>query len=342
MRVPFVLLSLSLAVLVLLPSSVAADAEDVPAPGADDAMELLRRTADSVREVSFEGVQVVTVRGTGTLTVDVVHRAGEGTHYRYTAGARPGRGREVMVGQTPPLMKSDELLLDQLGRTYRVTRAGEGRMCGRQATVLDALRADGTVAGRIWVDEATGLPLRREIRDISGRIVHAVEFVQVSLDGAPARLEGSGARARPWSDELSQGELARLRTDGWHIPERPAWNLRLIRAWAKDTESGRAVHLAYSDGLSVVSVFAQRGRLPGESEGTGSGAAKVVTGDNTGMSGAPQQRMWDSGGFVYTAMGQAPANLLDAAAESFSAPEPPRFWARVLRGFGYLSTAVTD
>ncbi|MFD0776329.1 sigma-E factor regulatory protein RseB domain-containing protein [Streptomonospora algeriensis] len=215
-------------------------------------------------------------------------------------------------------------------------------MCGRQAAVLEALRADGTVAGRMWVDEDTGLPLRRETRDASGRIVHASEFVQVSLGGAPTQLSGGAARARPWSDELSPSELARLREDGWHIPERPAWNLRLIRAWAKDTDSGRVVHLAYSDGLSVVSLFAQRGRLPGGSEGTGAGAAKVVTGDGTGKSGAAQQRMWDSGGFVYTVMGQAPAGLLDAAAEGFSAAEAPLFWARVLRGFGHLSAAVTD
>lgn len=91
MRIPLVLLSLSLAVLVLLPSSVAADAEEVPAPGGDDALELLRRTAQSLREVSFEGVQSVTAPGAGTGTVDVVHRAGEGTDYRYEASVLPGR-----------------------------------------------------------------------------------------------------------------------------------------------------------------------------------------------------------------------------------------------------------
>nr|WP_255429708.1 sigma-E factor regulatory protein RseB domain-containing protein [Streptomonospora sp. PA3] len=238
-------------------------------------------------------------------------------------------------------MKADELLLDQLAANYRLARAGTARMSGRSAAVLEAHRADGTVAGRVWVDERTGLPLRRETRDTAGRIVHAVELVELRVHPDPEPLKGYPDRARPWSDELSPAELERLRRQGWSIPERPAWNLRLIRAWAKDSASGRVVHLAYSDGLSVVSVFAQRGRLPGESEGTGARAAKVLRRDGA-ADAAGRQRMWDSEGFVYTAMGQAPRELLDAAAQGFPEAGPSRFWARVFRGFDHLSSAVTD
>ncbi|GAA1762782.1 sigma-E factor regulatory protein RseB domain-containing protein [Streptomonospora arabica] len=338
-RVPLVLLSLSLVVLVLLPGSATARADDVPAAGEDDGMALLRRASDSARSVSFEGVQLVNAGGDSRL-VDVVHRAGEATGYRYSGGARPDR--EVVVGETPPLTKADDELLDQLAANYRVTRSGTGRMCGRPATVVEARRTDGTVAGRMWIDRSTGLPLRRETRDHSGALVHAFEFVEVRVDGDPEPLAAKAARAQPWSEDLSDGELADLRERGWHIPERPSWNLLLVRAWTKPAEGGRVVHLAYSDGLSVVSVFAQRGRLPGGSEGTGEGAPKVVKGDGAGGSGTGQQRIWDADGFVYTAMGQAPRGLLDAAADGFPDAEPLLFWARVLRGFGHLSATVTE
>ncbi|MDT0302308.1 sigma-E factor regulatory protein RseB domain-containing protein [Streptomonospora wellingtoniae] len=338
-RVPLVLLSLSLVFIVLLPGSATARADDVPAPGEDDGMALLRRAADSARSVSFEGVQLVNT-GADARLVDVVHRAGEATGYRYIGGTRPDRA--VVVGETPPLRKADGVLLDQLAANYRVTRAGAGRMCGRSATVLEARRADGTVAGRMWIDRSTGLPLRRETRDRSGALVHAAEFVEVRVDGDPEPLAAQAERARPWSEDLSDGELADLRERGWHIPERPSWNLRLVRAWTKPAEGGRVVHLAYSDGLSVVSVFAQRGRLPGGSEGTGEGAGKVVERDGAGGTGTGQQRMWDADGFVYTAMGRVPSGLLDAAADGFPDADPLLFWARVLRGFDHISATVTE
>ncbi|WP_165498486.1 sigma-E factor regulatory protein RseB domain-containing protein [Streptomonospora litoralis] len=336
------LLSLSLVVVVLLPASIPAQAGEVPAPGDDDGMGLLRRAAESVREVSFEGVQRVTAQGrgaggTGSRLVEVVHRAGEATGYRYAGGAQPAEG--LVVGQTPLLMKVDELLLDRLAANYRVTRVGEARVCGRSTDVLEVRRADGTAAGRLWIDKRTGLPLRKWVRGPSGRLVHAGEFVEFRVRRDPGPLPEHRVRARPWSDELSGAELARLRERGWHIPEQPAWDLRLIRAWAKQAEGGRIVHLAYSDGLSVVSVFVQRGRLADESEGTGTGAAKVVQGD--GAAAAGQRLMWDSEGFVYTAMGQAPPGLLAAAVAGFPTAERPDFWERVLRGVEHLTAAAT-
>ncbi|WP_461000991.1 sigma-E factor regulatory protein RseB domain-containing protein [Streptomonospora sediminis] len=325
---------MSLVVVLLLPSSVPATADEVPAPGPDDGMELLRRASAAVHQVSFAGVQRLTTSGAddGTRLVDVVHRAGEATGYRYADGGNRAEG--MAVGQTPLLMKVDELMVEELAANYRVTRIGADRVCGRTTAVLEVLRADGTTAGRFWVDKRTGLPLRKEIRDSAGRIVHASGFVEVQVGRDPGPLPEH--RARPWADELSPAELESLRADGWHIPHHAAWNLELIRAWSKDGPGGRVVHLAYSDGLNIVSVFAQRGRLAGA--GTGEGAAKVVRGNGSGsgISGTGQRRVWDSAGFVYTAMGQAPPRLLDAAARGFPATEFPEFWARVFRGFGNL------
>ncbi|MDA0563006.1 hypothetical protein LG943_01445 [Streptomonospora sp. S1-112] len=333
--VPVVLVSLALVVVVLLTSSHAANAHEVPAPGEDDGMALLRRAARSMGDVSFSGVQRVTTAGGGTRTerlVSVVHRAGEATVY----GEIGPPGADLVVGQSTPLTKVDDLMLDELAANYRVTRAGGAVVCGRTATVLEVLRADGTAAARVWLDQRTGLPLRKVVLDDSGAVVHAMEFVEVQIGGDPGPLPEDGVEAEPWDDELSQGELAALREDGWPLPGHVAWNLRLIRGWSREDPEGRVVHLAYSDGLSVVSVFVQRGRLPGGAEGRAEAAADVVAGG--GAEGG--QRVWDSHGFVYTAMGDAPADLLAAAERGFPTDDEPEFWSRVMRGFGRLTAAV--
>nr|WP_246425665.1 sigma-E factor regulatory protein RseB domain-containing protein [Streptomonospora nanhaiensis] len=227
-------------------------------------------------------------------------------------------------------------MLAELAANYRVTRTGGGVVCGRNAAVLEVLRADGTAAARVWIDQRTALPLRKVVLDDTGAVVHATEFVEVEIGGDPGPLPEDGVEARPWKDELSEGELTALREDGWPLPEHVAWNLRLIRAWSRDDPEGRVVHLAYSDGLSVVSVFVQRGRLPGGSGQSAEAAADTLAQDGAG--GA--QRVWDSRGFVYTAMGEAPADLLAAAERGFPTDGEPEFWARVMRGFGRLTAAV--
>ena len=78
----------------------------------------------------------------------------------------------------------------------------------------------------------------------------------------PAPADRPAAAYRPWADQLGPSQLASLRAGGWPVPGPMAAGLTLFDASQSATATGRVVDLAYSDGLSVVSLFVQRGRLP--------------------------------------------------------------------------------
>jgi sigma-E factor negative regulatory protein RseB len=332
------LLAGALLVLVALSASVSPAVAQVPAPGADDGLAVLRRAAASGGGVAFEGVQAVTAAGEDgprTRLVEVVHVPGEGTGF---SGAAAEPDPALVVDQSAWRLRLDEELLGDLAANYRVTDSGTGRVCGREVRRVEALRADGSVAGRFWIDTETGLPLRHEVVDDAGRVAYGAEFLRLRVGGTPPLPDGAEAAA-PWGEPVADGDVERLRDEGWHLPGHLAWDLRLAEVRAKDAEGGRVLHLGYSDGLSVVSVFVQRGRLADEPpEGwttVPTDHGTVYTGDTLGRS-----RMWESGGFVYTVMADAPPELVTAAVDGFPPPGGDGVAPRLARGFARLATLL--
>ncbi|GAB3487665.1 hypothetical protein GCM10027440_33570 [Nocardiopsis coralliicola] len=330
----------------LLTASASPSAAQRPADGRDDGMPLLDRAASAAESVAYDGVQSVGGAGAPVRTVEVVHRPGAGTVLSGEDGPDdPRTSADRRIRERPGL---DERALSALADHYRVTEAGSGQVSGRTATVVAALRADGSTAGRFWIDDATGLPLRREATDARGAVVHYAEFTRFDAggggtgDGSGAGLLSTGGGQGgddPWSEALSADDVAALRGEGWSVPGHLAWNLRLVDVRAKHQERGPVLHLGYTDGLTVVSVFAERGRL-GESAGTAAGLHAVQTGGGvvyTGESGQPR-RMWEADGYVYTLMSAAPEESVAQAAEALPAPDGAGFWNRVARGFERFGT----
>ncbi|RNL78211.1 hypothetical protein EFW17_23345 [Halostreptopolyspora alba] len=309
-------------------------------------MDLLRRAAETSRVTAYDGVQSVAVRSAGTLATEraeVRHRPGEGTGYAEVTTRNAVAGRSLVVGPTSSA-RPDERVLESLEHNYRVTRAGSDTVAGRTAEVVDARRGDGSVAGRFWVDERTSLPLRRDVLDATGEVTHSVRFVTLAVGDDTGTLPGSSGETGHWRNTLSPRERTRLERRGWTLPERISWNLPLVDARSKRTTDGRVVHLSYSDGLSIVSVFVQRGQLGHESVGTTSGMRPVVEGggtiyvDDSGQS----RRMWESGGFVYTVLADAPPEMTGTVVGALPDPDGSGFWARVWRGFERLGSRIAD
>jgi sigma-E factor negative regulatory protein RseB len=76
------------------------------------------------------------------------------------------------------------------------------------------------------------------------------------------------------------------------------------------------LHLTYTDGLSIVSVFQQRGHLDvGGLDGfhpAQVGAAKVYVQD-----GVPYRATWSAAGIVYTVVGDAPDEVAEGIMAAF-------------------------
>jgi hypothetical protein len=327
----------------VLTGAVHPDATSVPAQGEDDGMTVLERASASNGRVAYSAVREVRGPqggGRGAVDVRVVNRPGAGL-----AMSPLGEEEQAFVVLASSALDSlDERLLDVLEDTYHVVDAGPDRLDGRAAHLVEVLRADSTVAGRFWVDSETDLLLGHTVYDHAGEPAFSSHLTDLSLGAGawPDQVLGDS----PWGDALSAEERRDLREAGWVVPEHLTWNLRLVDARSKDYEGEPVVHAVYSDGLSQVSVFTQRGKLGTEHPstlrngyaGTGTGGGGVTTGHDTIFGGdvGQYQSVWQANGFVYTVLADAPADLASSAVAALPGPEDSGFWARVLRGLSRL------
>ncbi|GAB3985867.1 hypothetical protein GCM10029978_099850 [Actinoallomurus acanthiterrae] len=312
-----------------------------------EALRLLRAAEGAESGTSYEGVQYITSwsrSGMSTTSlVNVAHMPGQGTRMRVesTTAEQGGQmfeaddsqqGRGGLTGYTPKM-------LDLLARNYAVVRAGEGQVCGRPTTIVEARRADGTAAGRFHLDRATGLMLRRELLDQQGRAVNLTFFTEIRPSPPkPTFLMASVTPQTvetPWTHRLAGADLDTLRYRGWPVQSTLPGELSLYDARQLDSHAP-VVHLSYSDGLSVVSVFVQRGTLDPASVAhwhkTTRGGRTVYLRDTV-----QQRAVWASRGYVYTILADAPPPVVDRAMAALPHGDTG-FWGRLGRGLNRLTS----
>ncbi|WP_018658204.1 hypothetical protein [Actinomadura flavalba] len=288
-----------------------------------DAQRLLRAAADAARDLRYEGRRFLTTWGNGPTTahVAVVHEPGVGTGY---ASAR-----------TPDLASEPiAATFDLLDGNYTLVRAPGTTLLGRRVHVVEAYRPHGGVAGRFYLDAATGLLLRRELLDAAGGPVCTSGFSSIRV-GTAGTVPPSARVETPWPGRLDAAARARLRDGGWPVREALPGRLRLYDA--RRAADG-TVHLGYSDGLATVSVFVQRGELD---------ARELAGWRRSGGDGRPVFRRdglhrWavtGGGGYVVTVVTEAP----ESTAAGVAALLPPRgeaLPARLARGARRLGSWV--
>ena len=240
-------------------ATVVAAPVDLPDDAA--AIALLRQSAAAAVSTSFEGV-------TATLTSDqpvavqqtVVHIPGRGT---LTAALDGSDGHLVPDGSVNAGFAGSVRYLDVLVSRYAVRVAGDGTVMGRPADEVQVQDSSARTVARFWVDRRTGLMVKRELIDTATGRTRTVEFVRLRT---PARAMATAVvAATPAPSEgttLDDVAVTRLRAEGWVCPEALPGGLSFVSA---DELTSGAVHMVYSDGLDVVSLFVQRGRLDPQS-----------------------------------------------------------------------------
>jgi sigma-E factor negative regulatory protein RseB len=239
------------------------------------------------------------------------------------------------AGQRDPegIMTVTSQMVALLAENYQVSVAGRGQVAGRPAQELVLRHRDGLVAARFWLDTATKLPLRRETYDRTAQMVSEDVFVSLKL-GSPAAAPAPHSTAVARGKPLAGGQLARLRAAGWPLPAYLPGQLSLVRATETGGPAGAVVDLAYSDGLSVISLFVQRGHLPARLSGW---SQVAVRGDRVYASGPDQRSVaWSARGFVYTLIADAPDQTLDQVVGVLPHNARPGFLGRMGRGLGRL------
>lgn len=276
-------------------------------PGDDSAaVAELQRAVVAPRRVAYTGVREISgVTGgqSGTVHLEVRHVPGQGTRFQVPRGLDEATATFVTQGEAAAAQGLAEGGLDQLVAAYDLSATGAGEVAGRAASVVSA-SDEGVLLARFFVDEATGLLLRRELYN-DGVLVRSSSFASVSTSDSgfishlPPELDAPAAT-------VVSTQMARsLDDDGWTCPAVIDDDFALTKLHRLDA-GGDVLHAAYSDGLSTVSVFEQRGSLD---DSRLSEFRQVDVGESTVtlQEGLPTVAVWESAGTVYTLVTDAPA-----------------------------------
>jgi sigma-E factor negative regulatory protein RseB len=327
----------------------------LPAPQPDAAavqrgVALMNAAAVACRSISYHGVQMVawsTTGGSDAYLIEVWHHSGE---------PELAQGDDDVDDHVPSADASNDAvigvlsissqMLGLLRTNYVIEYAGTGSSSDRPATIVAVWRHDGTLAARYWLDRITGLPLRREIFDPSGHLVNEGAFIDLKIGVNQVGLVPS-VRARAWRTQPGTAGFAVLRRHGWTVPKTLAGNMTLVGITATASRSGQVLDASYSDGLSVVSVFMQRGELPDTLRGWHKARVNGKPVYLTETAGLGERGLaWSAGGYVYTVIADAPADTVadvvgqlphDRADDGFALAA---IWRRVGRGLARIGSWV--
>lgn len=337
-------------------------------PATVRAVNLLAQAAQAAIVTSYQGQEIVTrwSQGGGSVLVSsiwhvsggqtVTQTTADGASYSsqsYLSSDTDGQSPEGVLGVTAPL-------IGLLKSHYLVAYAGSGSADNRTAQVVEAWRSDGSIAARFWLDDATKLPLEREVFDTAAHVIGQDVFIDVSFtapggpEGVPGDSRAPGASPQqaaaksasarvsasppgPWTDPFSRRQLLALRDGGWQVPAELPGGLSLFTGAKTRAETGAVLDLGYSDGLSMVSVFEQRGKLPA----TLPGWRKTKAGGHV-VFALPDQRLltWAGHGMVFTMVADAPSQTVDAAVGALPHDGPAGFWKRMSRGLVRVASWV--
>jgi sigma-E factor negative regulatory protein RseB len=308
------------------------------AAGEPRALQLLTAASRAARARVYSGTQYASTWRAdmaSSSVADVAHTS-DG---RSVISVRPTAAGVVdsMVALTTDL---DARLLGLLADHYALDVAPDVTCNGRLAHVVEASRpgvaGGGAIAGRFWIDADSALVLRREVFDAAGRLVRSSAFATIDIGGAATvPVEATAATA----DHLGPADLDRLRADGWQVPATLPGELGLFDARMRTHDGERVLHLSYSDGLSTLSLFAQRGRL-GTARMAGFTKQKLGRAAIWVRPASPERVVWGGGGRVFTLLSDAPPDAVHAVVTALPHEKLPKtgLLARLGRGLARLGS----
>ncbi len=210
--------------------------------GRIDALRIFHAGGSDARErlVSMSGVRSEIVRDGTTVTCV---RAGSPTLLL------PNEGAVHLLPLVPDVSGAS------FARHYAIETGTEDRVAGYGARIVKIIPRDAYRYGyRLWLEDATQLPLRSMVVDAAQRDLEQFMFVALDIGAKPKEsdLVSSAANDRMMAPE----ESALTGTPQWRVADVPA-GFEFLRAQRPAQAANRAEHLIYSDGLASVSVYVE-------------------------------------------------------------------------------------
>lgn len=201
----------------------------------------------------------------------------------------------------------DPRLFSLLVSHYDLRLAGQGVCDGHRAQVVEVRRPGlrSGLAGRFWVDVSSGLVLRREVLDAAGALLRRTDLLDVRVATPAATLSTGLTATPPLGERLDAAGLAAVEATGVPVVRTLPGQLDLYDARRLP---GDVLQLAYSDGLSTLSLFVQQGTMPS----TASGVVRTVGGGQVWQApGEPERVVWAADGRTWTLVSDAAPSLVE-------------------------------
>lgn len=234
--------------------------------------------------------------------------------------------------------------LDRLDDNYELRIVDPTTTAVAEATVIEVTPTGrDLVRERLYVDPDSGLIVRRETFARDGRPVRLVAFTH--LDLTPRDLPDDVGTDRTWREldasktEMSRQGLDILREVGWIAPERLPGAFRIADAAALGEGDASSLHLLYTDGLYAISVYEQHGRLDGAAV-RAEGARPDTLGDMhvyRWPGAEPATVAWTGDGRTFTAISDAPPDVLSSALSGLPHDPPHSLTTRLGRGLARVA-----
>jgi sigma-E factor negative regulatory protein RseB len=301
---------------------------------ADEGQEWLDRMAGALADTSYAGEFVCESAGHAER-LRIVHRVRDGAVSERLVSLT-GNGRELIRdGDEVVVYLPDQKLaiierrpadsdlmgaLPQFGGEfqpwYEVSYIGrEAALLGPAAVVVVRPRDGYRFGYRLWIDEATHMPVRSELSDAASRVIERVRFTRLELDDAIADAAFEPQLDRAKLRWVRQAPQAAGVAPAWHATQMPpGFRLSVSGLQSMAGTSSPVGHLVFSDGLASVSVFIET-PAPGTVPVTGSGRSGVASAFSTIVQG-----------HQVTVVGEVPPDTLKYIATGLTpaAPEPKR------------------
>lgn len=310
-------------------ATVGADAATVEDRAIDRA---LARAVSSNQDLSHGGrMTVVTFSERGPQIAEIdLSRTDQGVRMTREGGDEVGR-----VDGTGYLSSSSQLLrvggvervpaqLDRLRTKYTASLGGSEDLDTGPATPLVLAERDTEVVREVlYLDDETGLIVRRETFGRDGEPVRTVAYTSLQLEVGSVALPASDGR-EVHEHDVAAGDAATLRAAGFVVPDQLPHGYELLAALQVPEAGVPTLHLIYGDGLYTLSVFQQQGRMKRTAV---DGAARLRTADGGTVwrwpGSEPRRVVWSGDGSTFTALADTPTDeLIDVVAGLPIDPEP--------------------
>jgi hypothetical protein len=325
-------------------SLLAAD-DGTAAPGPAAALAELDRAVEAARALRYRGRLTVASFGRGgpQVTTVEVARSADGRLRAERQGAwelgRDEDGSYLRTARTGALLRLGGVEVRAFDRTrflrnYRVDDGGTSLLDTGPARVLLVRRqGDDERAETLHVDDASGLIVRRETRDVDGQPVRVVAFTELEVDPATGLLTPPDATGEVERVSLAPVERRALVADGIPAHDALPGGFELLDASQVDGADTPTVHLVYGDGLYTLSLYVQRGRIADHATEDATALPLPGGGSVWRWPGSePRRVVWSGDGVTFTALTDAPTGALLTAVAVLPNDPAPSTLRRLARG----------